>query len=261
MSVTVATSPQELAPGLETDWHPMLLARAHPKQEIQADFDRWEIGKHLADLMAGPGAVMVVYGWNVLDGLPEAYKGSGWCMAYYTGRDVEGLFAWLCSKELEEAIKDGSQWFGRFNDVDYETYTGNVYEVTAVVNGAGRTPPESAPILVERFEAGEGEAAELDAWLRDVHLPAIGTHPGVLRARTFRAIRENIPIQYYYSPGNRALIAELADEEGFRETLLSRDFLEHVEDSLRWELRLPYVKRDVYRYAAHAYSEHGGAYY
>jgi len=257
MSATVSTSPSEAAEGLASDWHP-LLARAHPKPEIQADFDRWEVDKHLADLMAGPGAVMVVYGLNVLEGLPEVYKGSGYCMAYYTGPDIEGLFAWLRSKELEEAIQDGSQWFGRFNDVDYETYTGNVYDVSAVVNPRDETPREQAAILVERWEVGDEDAGELDAWLRDVHLPAVGRAPGVLRARTFRAIREGIPIKYYYSPGNRALIAEL--DEPFREVLLKPDLLEQTADSMRWELRLPYVKRDVYEYVAHAYSEHGGEY-
>src|SRR5438045_2493197 len=97
MTTTVATSPAQAPAELESDWHPLLFARAWPKPEIQADFDRWEVDKHIAELMLGAGAVMVVYGLNVLDGLPEAYKGSGYCMAYYTGRDLEGLFAWLRS--------------------------------------------------------------------------------------------------------------------------------------------------------------------
>ena len=54
-----------------------LLTRAHPKAEIQDDFDDWQREKHLPDLMRAPGATMVVYARNVLDGLPEAYMGSG----------------------------------------------------------------------------------------------------------------------------------------------------------------------------------------
>jgi hypothetical protein len=258
MTATVATTPAESPAGLERDWHPLLLARAHPKPEIQADFDRWEVEKHFDDLMKGPGAVSVVYGLNVLDGLPEGWKGSGYCMAYYTGLDVKGLFAWLCSQELVDAIADGSQWFGKFNDVDYAVYTGNVYGVTGVVNGAGEPRPETAPLLVERWEVGPEEEAEFDAWLRDVHLPAVGADPGVVRARSFRAIREDIPIEYYYSRGNRALFAELAGDP--REVLRSDSMLARLEDSLRWELRLPYVKRDVYAYVAHLDAPHGGAY-
>ncbi len=260
MNTDVVTSSTEAPSGLESDWHSLLLARAWPKPEIQADFDRWEVDKHIAELMTGPGAVMVLYGLNVLDDLPEAYKGSGYCMAYYTGRDIEGLFVWLRSPELAAAVADGSQWFGRFNDVDYETFTGNVYEVTAVVNREGTSPREASPVLIERFEVGEDDADEFDAWLRDVHLPGIGNHPGVLRARTFSAVREDIPIPYYYSPGNRALFAELADASAFRQTLTSPALMERLEDSMRWDRRLTYVKRDVYEYVAHLNSEHGGAY-
>jgi hypothetical protein len=258
--VTIARSPEESPQELESDWHPMLMARAWPKEEIQADFDTWEVDKHIAELALGPGVVFVAYFLNVLDGLPEAYKGSGYCMAYYTGKDLEGMFAWLRSPELAAAVEDGSQWFGRFNSVDYETFTGNVCPVRAVVNNLGQTPPESAPILVERWEVSDADAEEFDEWLDNTHLPAVGGHEGVVRVRTFTAVREGIPIPYYYSPGNRMLVAELRDPVNFRETLLSPELMTRLEDSTRWDLRLPYVKRDVYSYVAHTYSPHGGAY-
>ena len=238
----------------------MLIARAWPKDEIQSDFDKWEVDKHIAELAQGPGVVFVVYYLNVLDGLPEAYKGSGYCMAYYTGKDLDGMFAWLRSPEVAAGVEDGSQWFGRFNSVDYETFTGNVCPVTAVINNLGQTPLESAPVLVERWEVSEVGAEEFDQWLAEIHLPALGGHEGVLRARTFTAVREGIPLPYYCSPGNRMLVAELADSENFRETLLSPDMMTRLEDSMRWDRRLPYVKRDVYDYVAHTYSPHGGAY-
>jgi len=238
----------------------MLIARAWPKEEIQADFDTWEVDKHIAELALGPGVVFVNYLLNVLDGLPEAYKGSGYCVAYYTAKDLDGMFAWLRSPELDAAVQDGSQWFGRFNSVDYETFTGNVCTVRNVVNNRGETPTESAPILVERWEVTDDAAAEFDRWLEETHLPSFENHDGILRARTFGAVREGIPIPYYYSPGNRMLIAELADPEGFRAILLADDLMQRLEDSMRWDRRLPYVKRDVYRYVAHTYSPHGGAY-
>jgi len=258
--VTIARSLEESTRELESDWHPMLIARAWPKKEIQADFDKWEVDKHIAELALGPGVVFVNYHLNVLDGLPEAYKASGYCMAYYTARDLNGMFAWLRSPDLAAAVEDGSQWFGRFNSVDYETFTGNVCPVRAVVNSRGETPPEDAPLLVERWEVSDADADEFDRWLEETHLPSVGSHEGVLRARTFTAVREGVPIPYYYSPGNRMLVVELADTEKFREILLSDHMMARLEDSMRWDRRLPYVKRDVYSYVAHTYSPHGGAY-
>ena len=123
------------------------------------------------------------------------------------------MYAWLRSPDLAAAVEDGSQWFGRFNSVDYETFTGNVCLVRSVVNNLGATPPESAPLLVERWEVSECEAAEFDRWLEETHLPELAGNE-VLRARTFTAVREGIPIPYYYSPGNRMLVAELDDREG-----------------------------------------------
>ena len=260
MATTIARSPEATPPGLESDWHSMLIARAWPKVEIQEAFDRWEVDKHIAELARGPGVVFVNYFLNVLDGLPEAYKGSGYCVAYYTAKDLDGMYAWLNSPDLAEAVEDGSQWFGRFNDVDYETFTGNVCLVRAVANNRGETPPEDAPILVERWEVGDEHAEEFDRWLDETHLPSFEGHPGILRARTFTAVREGIPISYYYSPGNRMLIAELADRDGFRDVLLADDLMTRLEDSMRWDRRLSYVKRDVYGYVAHTYSPHGGAY-
>lgn len=259
MAVPVVMSPQSSPPELESDWHPFLVARAWPNKKIDEAFDKWEVEKHISDLMEGPGAVMVAYYKTVLDGLPEAYRGSGTCVAYYTARDLKGLYAWLRSPELAAAVEDGSQWFGSFNELDFETFTGNVYVPLAVANRVGRKPPESAPFFIERFEVEPGDSEEFDAWLHEVHLPAIGGHPGVLRARTFSAVREGIPIPYYYSPGNRMLAVELADPERYRETLLSPELLAALEDSMRWDRRLSYVKRDVYRYVAHLYSAHGGA--
>jgi hypothetical protein len=235
-----------------SDLYPMLLTRAHPKREIQDAFDDWQREKHLPDLMRAPGATMVVYARNVLDGLPEAYKGSGSCLAYYEAPTVEDLFAFLTSTEIAEAVADGSRWFGRFNDVDYETYTGNVYQVTGVVNPAGGPPPETSPLLVERWEAPDDDLDVFDEWLGEAHLPELGSAAGVRRARSFSAIREGIPIPYYYSPGNRALVAELDDD--FRGLLLQPELLERLEESMRWERRLPYVKRDVYEHVAHARS-------
>ena len=228
----------------------MLLTRAHPKPSIQEGFDRWQREKHLPDLMQAPGIASVVYALNVLDDLPEACRGSGYCLAAYTARDLEGLFTFVRSPEVEAAVADGSSWFDHFNDIDYETYTGNVYEVIDVAGAGEEAPPPTSPLFVERWEVDDEDAAGFDTWLAETHLPAVAAVAGVRRARTFRALRDGIPIPYYYSPGNRALIAELDDD--FRAVLGSDGFAACLERSLAWELRLEYVKRDVYRHEAHA---------
>jgi hypothetical protein len=59
------------------------------------------------------------------------------------------------------------------------------------------------------------------------------------------AIREGSPLPYYYSPGNRAIFVELADARAVLGAQLTRA----VTESRSWDLRLPYVKRDVYECA------------
>jgi hypothetical protein len=91
---------------------------------------------------------------------------------------------------------------------------------------------------------------EFDRWLLDSHLPRIASQPGVLRARAFAAVREDIPIDYYLSPGNRMLQIELDGGAGL-EPLLADAFTDALGASLAWDLRLPYVRRDVYRPLGH----------
>lgn len=134
------------------------------------------------------------------------------------------------------------------HEVDGEPFSANVYEVTAVL-GATRTI--EAPIFVERFEVPEGRAADaFDRWLRDVHVRAIASNPGVTNVRTFKAVRADIPIRAYCSPGNRMLQAELKTER-FRQTLVSAELLSAVENSARWDQRLAYFTRDVFVHTFH----------
>jgi hypothetical protein len=245
----------------EDDWFPMLLARAWPVRELLdgETFDKWQGEKHLEDLMRGEGAVKVVYFKTVYDGLPQAYQGTGSIMAYYTARDMDGLYAWLNSEALRKGIEDGSQFFGKFNELDDSTYTGNVYVVSACEHVGSGTVPNEAPVFIERFETNAETEESFDEWLREVHLPHVASAPGVERVRTFDVVRENIPISYYLSLGNRMIAVELSDQERFREQLMSDVLLAALEDSRRWDLRLNYVRREVYRYANHAHSAHGGA--
>ena len=236
-----------------SDHDPMLLTRAHPKAEIQDDFDDWQRQKHLPDLMRAPGATMVVSLATCSTGCPRPTRAPARASPTTRRRRSTSSSHSSRARRSRRRWRTAPRWFGRFNDVDYETYTGNVYEVTGVVNAGGGAPAETSPLLVERWEPAAGDEAEFDVWLLGSHLPELGAAPGVRRARAFSAIREGIPIPYYYSPGSRALVAELDDD--FRSVLLSPGLLARLEDSMRWERRLPYVKRDVYEHVAHARAE------
>jgi len=235
----------------------MLMTRAHPLRDLVDEFDSYEIDKHFPDLMAAPGAARVDYYKNVLNELPEAYRGSGTRMANYLARDLDELFRWLRSDAFAAAIEDGGKtWFGRMNELDGDLYTGNVYEVTGLVQGDTQ-PSECAVLLVERLEVTPELEAEFDAWVEEVHLPAYEGAAGVGRVRSGRAIREGIPLPYYYSLGNRVVLVEVAGDDP-RVPLLSNRMLAALADSVRWDLRLPYVRRDVYALLCSADADTGG---
>lgn len=222
--------------------------------DVHEAFDRWQLEKHLPDLVQGPGLLRAAYYRTVLEGLPEAYHGSGSCMARYTASRLDDLLAWLRSPVVPAAIEDGRRWFGSFNELDGSTYTGNVYSEVAALGLDDVTDQEPDLVFVQRFEVPPREAEEFDRWLLDSHTARTAEQPGVARARVFHAQRENIPIDYYLSPGNRMLQVDLAAITG-SEALLANGFRELLNDSLAWDLRLPYVKRDVYRFLGQAEAE------
>lgn len=234
-----------------------LFTRAWPVEDAHEAFDRWQLEKHLPDLIKGPGILWAAYYRTLLERLPEAYHGSGSCMACYTAQTLDDLFAWLRSSVVPAAIEDGSRWFGRFNELDGSTYTGNVYDEVASVGHGEETRPGSGLVFVERFEVPLTEVEGFDRWLIDSHMRRTAEQPGVARVLVFNAVRENIPIDYYLSPGNRMLQVELAatSDSG---ALVADGFRDVLKDSLAWDLRLPYVKRDVYRFLGQVEGGRGG---
>ena len=247
-----------MAQDIDSAWHTMVFTRAWPKREFIDEYDKWEEEKHLPEPIEGAGAVLGLLGKAVVEGLPEAYIATANRLGYYTARNLEGMMRWLNSKELTEAIGDGIQNFDRFNDVDFQVFTGNVYEVTEVISPEPEQLPETLPIFAERFEVSDGEADDFDAWMHAIHLPDLIGLPGVRRVRSFTAVRENIPVVYYHSPGNRMMLLELSSPDEYRTTLRSSPMMAILEDSMRWDRQLSYVKRDVYEYWTHQYSSHGG---
>jgi hypothetical protein len=241
--------------GSTADWHPFVTARAWPNAQINDAFEEWE-PKHVADLVRGPGVVTGAYYHAVTSGIPEALLGSGTIMAWYSGRDLPGLFAFLQSQEFVDAVAEGEQWFGNFHPTDFEDITGNIYVVDSVLGADEAPAPSKLPFTFwQRFEVPEEQVAEFDAWLPE-HASVLAAAGGIDRTRTFSSVREGCPLPYYYSRGNRMVAADAASLDA----LLSPSVREALADSLRWDLSLEYVKRDVYSYRYHHDSRHGGEY-
>jgi len=217
----------------------VLHTRADVRREYLDAFDEWQQSKHMPEAIAAPTCHRAAHYHTVTEGLPAVWHGSGNVSANYYASDRQGIFDFLTSPELAEAVADGVLWFDRFNELDGFDYTGNIYEVTATW---GVDAPRDAAYLAARFEVEPHDLDEFDVWLSE-HAAALAHADGVLRVRTMLAIREGSPLPYYYSPGNRAVFAELA---GVSEVLDPR-VLAAVADSQRWDLSLPYVRRDVYR--------------
>jgi hypothetical protein len=227
----------------------MLLTRAWPFRELLDEFDSYERDRHFPDLMRAPGAAFAQYFEAVVDSLPQAYQGSGNRLAVYSSRTLDELFEWLRSSAFAEAIKDGGEtWFGRMNELDRDLYTGNVYEVRHVLAAGNGRPRPDAALFVERFEIESADADGFDSWALQHHLEEIAGADGVIRVRYCGAIREGIPLPYYVSPGNRMVMVELASEKSLRSTLLSDGLRTALADSLQWDVRLSYVRRDVYSF-------------
>ena len=202
--------------------------------------------------MRAPGVVSGAYFEQVTDGLPSAWRDCGTRLACYTGRALDDLVMFIGSDEVATAVSDGVGWFDRFNELDFEPYTGNLYVIGSVQNRATVVPDAGCVLLVERFEVVPEHVAEFDRWLEASHATAIAAHPAVVRTRTGAAVREGLAIPYYYSLVNRVLLAEmLADAAGPGESLSSAVLARALEESMRWDRLLPYVSRAVYRPLIH----------
>ena len=219
----------------------VLIARAWPQKPALADFDRWQMSKHLVELVELPGVRRVSYYATRTSGVPQAWQGSGNRMAAYWAEDLAALKRWMADPGLALAIEDGSRFFDSFNELDGSTYTGNVYQL------GPRWPGDPDPslegcLLMQRFEVGDHQKEEFDDWIVRKHLPALRSIKGWRWVQWGKAVR-GLPVQYYNSPGNRVVLAELDQPKAPSLTVRSVDRV--LADSVRWDRCLDYVRREV----------------
>ena len=220
----------------------VLIARAWPQQHAIAAFDRWQLSKHLVELVALPGVRRVSYYATRTSGIPQAWQGSGNRMAAYWAEDLGALQNWMSDPGLALAIEDGSRFFDSFNELDGSTYTGNVYELGPRWPG-DREPSLEGCLLVQRFEVGNHQAEDFDDWIVREHLPALRNVEGWRWVQWGKAVR-GLAVEYYNSPGNRIVLAEL--EQPKAPSMSARSIDRVVAASLKWDRCFQYVRREVY---------------
>lgn len=216
----------------------VLITRAWPKKEVVSEFDSWQLAKHLGDLVALAGVNNASYYATRIAAVPQVLQGTGNRMAAYWAPNLAAIKRWMTDPGLDEAIQDGSRFFGSFNELDGDVYTGNVYELGPRWPGDG-SPRLTATLLVQRFEVGEEVATTFDDWIIRKHLPALRTVGDVGWVQWGRAVR-GLPVAYYNSPGNRIVMAEFLSP-----SIWSNELERVLTDSMSWDRSLAYVRREV----------------
>ncbi len=247
------------------DERPILVCRVECPQQNLDSLDEW-MPKHFDDSLAHEAVTSAANYGIVRDysTLPAAFNGHGNRFIVYVVDDIPGLMRWIDSPQIREAIEDGQDREGAYPPLDDEPFTGNIYELMELRNPAGRDFVGAGPIVAERFEVPARATAEFDVWLNGDHLAAIETWPGVTRTRTWRQKREDVPRRFpyerYMSKGNRMVWAEFEEGTDVRRLLADTGVVDTIADSIRWDLRLPYVRREasehiLTRYPEDAFSE------
>jgi hypothetical protein len=234
---------------MDPDERPVLLCRVHIPPRMQPDVDAW-MPKHFDDSLRHP-AVTAAASYAVLHDwqrLPAVYNNECTRFIPYVADNPEGLVAWVDAPELRGAIEDGVERESQYPTLEDEPFNGSILDVTGVHGPAGSDFAGFGPILVERFHVGDDQAEEFDAWLTGPYLEQAAGWPGVVRVRTFRAMA-GVPPQWpytrYQGKGNRMIWADLGAGADVREVAGSDPVLNSLADSVRWDLRLPYVRRDA----------------
>jgi hypothetical protein len=224
---------------------PVVLCRVNAPERMQADLDGW-MPKHFDDALRHP-AVRAAANYPVRtdwDRLPSVFNGDCTRFIPYAYESVDGLIAAIDGPAAREAIEDGAEREGQYPLLDGEPFNG----VTSVDGSCGREFAGSGPVLAERFHVPEGELDGFDRWLGGSYRQRALEWPGVVRVRTLAAapgIPQRWPHDRYQGKGNRMLWVEFADGADIEEVAASPQVRAALEESVRWDPRLPYVRRDA----------------
>jgi len=234
------------------DERPMLVCRIENPPAMAEAVDEW-MPKHFDDSL-DHDAVTSVASYRVLQdfdpvrGLPWSLNGHGNRFIIYVANSSEGLMAWVDSEFLRDAVEDGKDRESSFPELDGEPFTGNFYEPSRVLRALGVDFPGPTAIVAERFEVGPRDEQEFTAWLEGVYAERWAEVPEALRVRTFRQkqdVPDRFPFSRYTSKGNRMILVELPIDVDLVALARRHDVEALLKDSLPWDLRLPYVRREL----------------
>jgi hypothetical protein len=135
-----------------------------------------------------------------------------------------------------------------FPALDGEPFNGNFYLSSRVIRPLGVDFIGPTSLFIERFDVGAERDEEFTAWLEGPHADAVAAVSDVLRVRTYRQnldVPKRFPFDRYSGKGNRMLMAELPVNCDLVEFVKRREVVALLADSIRWDLELPYVRREV----------------
>jgi hypothetical protein len=229
-----------------------MLCRLELPQHMTVDVDGW-MPKHFddsldADAVTSAAAFSVLHNFDPVTGLPWIFNGHGNRFIVYVADSVEGLCEWVDGPFLRQAIEDGVDRETSFPALDGEPFNGNFYLSSRVIRPLGVDFIGPTSLFIERFDVGAERDEEFTAWLEGPHADAVAAVSDVLRVRTYRQnldVPKRFPFDRYSGKGNRMLMAELPVNCDLVEFVKRREVVALLADSIRWDLELPYVRREV----------------
>jgi len=241
------------------DERPLLVCRVECPAENLEGLDEW-MPKHFDDSLAH-AAVTSAANYAALrdwEGLPALFNQHGNRFIVYVADDLDGVKDWLDSPQIREAIDDGVDRESQYPELDDEPFNGVIYEVMEVRRPVGADFAGRGPIVVERFEVPSELVDEFDPWLNGPHLDAVEGWPGIVRVRTWRQNKDDVPRRFpydrYVGKGNRMIWDELEEGADLRRLLEDEGVRNTLVDSQRWDLRLGYVRREACEHLLTRYS-------
>lgn len=222
----------------------VLFTRAWPNRDVVDDFDEWQRIHHLPDLVALPGVGRADYYRTVEHGVPQVLQGSGNRIATYWSAGLGELLTFISDPGVAAAVEDGSQFFPHFNELDNETYTGNIYVLGRTVDGPAAASGDQVRLLfVQRYEHDPGRPDDLHRWIEEVHVPRLLGVSSVVAVRTGRAVRTDLSIPYYNSLGSDVVLT-IVDGD-VTAAAVDHDMLDALAEAQVWDRRLHYIRREL----------------